>query len=234
MRRAASLLQRTTRRTSFLTLRPTANLRAPLAFSLPDSARRAPPGPLDVAALLGEPASKMPTGQVDPALKKKCDEIEAEAKEINGSKEPTIRPGYVVPAAPGTRGKFELVTPEMLHTASAHMMSFLSGTKFTSCQFYCGWCVTRATPYMLYNAFSRRWWFAECDGKLSITEAADHRVPYGWGIRGALIYIPEGGSGGTKGNLLSYFEYACRVPQIVGRIIRSPAAPLDGFSRTTS
>ena len=152
MRRAASLLQRTTRRTSFLTTRPTANLRAPLAFSLPDNARPAPRGPLDVAALLEKPATiEMPRGQVDQALKKKCDEIEAEAKEINGSKEPTIRPGYVVPAAPGTRGKFELVTPEMLHTASAHMMSFLSGTKFTSCQFYCGWCVTRATPYMLYN-----------------------------------------------------------------------------------
>jgi len=118
-----------------------------LAFSLPDSAWRAPRGPLDVAALLETPAtSKMPRTKVDPALKKKCDEIEAEAKEINGGKEPTIRPGYVVPAAPGTRGKFELVTPEMLHTASAHMMSFLSGTKFTYCQFYCGWCVTRATP----------------------------------------------------------------------------------------
>ena len=233
MRRAASLLQRTTRRTSFLILRPTVNLRAPLAFSLPDCARRAARGPLDVAALLGEPASKMPTGQVDPALKKKCDEIEAEAKEINGGKEPIIHNGAIAPGI-NTKGKLKLVTPEMLHTASAHMMSFLSGTRFTSVQFYCGWCVTRATPYMLYNAFSRRWYFAECDGKLSITKAADHRVPYGWGIRGALIYIPEGGSGGTKGNLLSYFEYACRVPQIVGRITRSPAAPLDGFSRTTS
>ena len=135
MRRAASLLQRTTRRTSFLTLRPTVNLRGPLAFSLPDCARRAARGPLDVAALLGEPASKMPTGQVDPALKKKCDEIEAEAKEINGGNEPIISPGYIVPGVP--RGKLKLVTPEMLHTTSAHMMSFLSGTKFTYCQFYC-------------------------------------------------------------------------------------------------
>ena len=136
MRRAASLLQRTTRRTSFLTLRPTASLRAPLAFSLPDSAWRAPRGPLDVAALLEKPATiEMPRGQVDPALKKKCDEIEAEAKEINGGNEPIISPGYIVPGVP--RGKLKLVTPEMLHTTSAHMMSFLSGTKFTYCQFYC-------------------------------------------------------------------------------------------------
>ena len=152
MRRAASLLQRTTRRTSFLTLRPTANLRAPLAFSLPDSARRSARGPLDVAALLGEPASKMPTGQVDPALKKKCDEIEAEAKEINGGKEPIIWDGAIAPGI-DTKRRLKLVTAEMFHTTSAHMVLFLSGTKFTYCQFYCGWCVTRATPYMLYNAF---------------------------------------------------------------------------------
>ena len=107
-----------------------------MAFSLPDSAWRAPRGPLDVAALLEKPATiEMPRGQVDPALKKKCDEIEAEAKEINGGNEPIISPGYIVPGVP--RGKLKLVTPEMLHTTSAHMMSFLSGTKFTYCQFYC-------------------------------------------------------------------------------------------------
>ena len=152
MRRAASLLQRTTRRTSFLTLRPTANLRAPLAFSLPDSAWRAPRGPLDVAALLhGAVPIKMPTRKVDPALKKKCDEIEDEAKEINGGKEPIIWNGGIAPGLV-TKGRLKLVTAEMFHTASAHMLSFLSGTRFTSAQFYCGWCVTRATPYMLYNA----------------------------------------------------------------------------------
>ena len=153
MRRAASLLQRTTRRTSFLTTRPTANLRAPLAFSLPDNARPAPRGPLDVAALLEKPATiEMPRGQVDPALKKKCDEIEAEAKEINGGKEPIIWKGAIAPGI-DNKGRLKLVTAEMLHTTSAHMVLFLSGTKFTYCQFYCGWCVTRATPYMLYNAF---------------------------------------------------------------------------------
>ena len=152
MRRAASLLQRTTRRTSFLTLRPTVNLRAPLAFSLPDSAWRAPRGPLDVAALLEKPATtKMPNQySKNEDLKQLCSKIEAEAKEINGGKEPIIYKGYITPAiAPGRM--YKLATPEMLHTASAHMVLFLSGTKFTSCQFYCGWCVTRATPYMLYN-----------------------------------------------------------------------------------
>jgi hypothetical protein len=153
MRRAASLLQRTTRRTSFLTPRPTANLRAPLAFSLHDSAWRAPRGPLDVAALLEKPATtKMPNQySKNEDLKQLCSKIEAEAKEINGGKEPKINRGWILPAAPTRVLKLKLVTPEMLHTASAHMMSFLSGTKFTSCQFYCGWCVTRATPYMLYN-----------------------------------------------------------------------------------
>ena len=147
MRRAASLLQRTTRRTSFLTPRPTASLRTPLAFSLPDSARRAPRGPLDVAALLhGAVPSEMP--KLDPELKKKCDDIKAEAKEINGGKEPALGTRTHLPGiTPGRRLK--LVTPEMLHTTSAHMVSFLSGTKFTYCQFYCGWCVTRATPYIL-------------------------------------------------------------------------------------
>ena len=150
MRRAASLLQRTTRRTSFLTLRPTASLRAPLAFSLHDSAWRAPRGPLDIAALLEKPDIEMPRREIDPALIKKCDEIEAEAKEINGGKEPIIHNGAIAPGM-NTKGRLKLVTPEMLHTTSAHMMSFLSGTRFTSVQFYCGWCVTRATPYMLYN-----------------------------------------------------------------------------------
>ena len=148
MRRAASLLQRTTRRTSFLTLRPTASLRAPLAFSLPDSAWRAPRGPLDVAALLEKPASTMPINGHYADLDELCKKMEDEAKEINGGKEPIIRPGYVVPGIASGR-MYKLVTPEMLHTASAHMMSFLSGTRFTSTQFYCGWCVTRATPYIL-------------------------------------------------------------------------------------
>ncbi len=152
MRRAASLLQRTTRRTSFLTPRPTVNLRAPLAFSLPDSAWRAPRGPLDVAALLEKPATiKMPVSKYDD-MHQLADSINEQAKEINGGKEPKITDGYITPAiAPGRRLK--LVTPEMLNTSSAYMMTFLSGTRFTSAQFYCGWCVTRATPYMLYNAF---------------------------------------------------------------------------------
>ena len=123
-----------------------------MAFSLPDCARRAARGPLDVAALLEKPATiKMPSGKVDPELLKKCDEIKAKAKEINGGKEPKLGRSHLPGITPQRR--FKLVTPEMLHTASAHMMSFLSGTKFTYCQFYCGWCVTRATPYMLYNAF---------------------------------------------------------------------------------
>ena len=150
MRRAASLLQRTTRRTSFLTLRPTANLRAPLAFSLPDSARRAPRDPLDVAALLEKAATiKMPNQySKNEDLQKLCSEIIDEAKEINGGKEPALGTRTHLPGiTPGRR--LELVTPEMLHTTSAHMVSFLSGTKFTYCQFYCGWCVTRATPYIL-------------------------------------------------------------------------------------
>jgi hypothetical protein len=153
MRRAASLLQRTTRRTSFLTLRPTANLRAPLAFSLPDSAWRAPRGPLDVAALLEKPATtKMPNQySKNEDLKQLCSKIEDEAKEINGGKEPIIWNGGIAPGMV-TKGRLKLVTAEMFHTASAHMLSFLSGTRFTSAQFYCGWCVTRATPYMLYNA----------------------------------------------------------------------------------
>ena len=153
MRRAASLLQRTTRRTSFLTLRPTANLRAPLAFSLPDSARGAPRGPLDVAALLEKPATtKMPNQySKHEDLQKLCIEMVDEAKEINGGNEPLFS-GYIKPGFGPKAGPIKLVNLEMLNTASAHMMSFLSGTRFTSTQFYCGWCVTRATPYMSYNA----------------------------------------------------------------------------------
>ena len=88
--------------------------------------------------------------------------------------------------------------------------------------------------HTLLTVCSRRWWFAECDGKLTITEAADHRCPYGWGVRGALQYLGKEGSGCKRGNLLSYFEYVCRVLQFVGKITRSHAAPLDGFWTTAS
>ena len=143
MRRAASLLQRTTRRTSFLTPRPTANLRAPLAFSLPDSAWRAPRGPLDVAALLEKPATiEMPQSKYDD-MHQLADSINEQAKEINGGTQPRLSNGQIMPST--KMGRHKLVTPKMLHTASAQMVLFLSGTKFTYCQFYCGWCVTRAT-----------------------------------------------------------------------------------------
>ena len=107
---------------------------------------------IDVAALLEKPATtKMPNQySKNEDLKQLCSKIEAEAKEINGGKEPIIHNGAIAPGI-NTQGKLKLVTAEMFHAASAHMLSFLSGTRFTSVQFYCGWCVTRATPYVLYN-----------------------------------------------------------------------------------